>query len=143
MSWSLSTTAHGTRWDSFFDDFWSKSGELLGTSRRASVLPVNAWLGEEDAVVRVKIPGVEPSEVDISVDGNTLKVSGERHDRQESDGEQYHRRERFTRKFERQVRVPFQIDAKGVEALYENGILEVHLPRTAADRPRKIKVRGK
>ena len=93
----------------------------------------------------LEVPGVEPSDVEVSVDGNVLKVSGERRDERTEDAgedERFHRKERFVGRFERHLELPFRVAVEKVEARFDRGILEIRLPRTDEDRPRKIPVKA-
>ena len=54
----------------------------------------------------------------------------------------WHRRERRRGRFARSVTLPFEVEAGAVEARFENGLLEVRLPRLASQRPRKIEIQS-
>lgn len=123
----------------FFEEFWKGTGGLLGTTRN-STPPVKAWVGDDDAVVTMELPGIEPSDVEVSVEGDVLEISGERKAHETGDGDRYHRRERFTGHFERHLKLPFRVKPDAVEARFDKGVLEVRLPRAEEDRPRKIEV---
>jgi HSP20 family protein len=103
---------------------------------------VNAWLGEGDIIVTAELPGVDPGKVDISVVGDTLTISGLRETLQLKEGESYHRQERGHGRFTRSLQLPFHVDAGKVEATYDRGILQMTLPRSEADKPRKISVKS-
>ena len=103
--------------------------------------PMNVWLGQENAIVAVELPGVEQNELDISIIGNTLKISGSRPAEKIGDRERCYQQERSTGSFARSLQLPFQVDAAHVEAKYERGILEIVVPRSEADKPKKISVK--
>ena len=146
MAWSL-FNPHASHSNPTFSDLldalWNQvpSGHFAG-STPAPQAPVDACVSSEDAVVTVELPGVDPSEINVSVEGDTLKVWGERKTPEPAEGEHYHRRERTHGSFERAVEVPFRIDPKGVEAGYENGVLRVRLPRAPEYKPRRIEIKG-
>jgi HSP20 family protein len=102
---------------------------------------VNAWLGQEDIVISAELPGVDPANVDISVVGDTLTISGSREPEPLKEGENYHRQERRHGRFTRSLQLPFHVEAGKVEAKYDKGILQMLLPRAEADKPRKISVK--
>jgi len=102
--------------------------------------PVNVWSGDEAVVVTAEVPGIEPSDLDISVVNDTLTVRGARKADELKTDERYHRRERGYGDFVRTVRLPFRIDGDHVEAKVNKGVLVVHLPRAAEDRRKRISV---
>jgi HSP20 family protein len=109
-----------------------------GTGRRYP--PLNAWVSDQDIVVDVELPGVDPKKVDISVVGSTLTLSGRREREDLKEGETYHRTERRHGNFARTVELPFRVEAGAVKATCRNGILRLTLPRMEADKPRKIAI---
>ncbi len=108
----------------------------------ASFPAMNVWTGDDTAVITAEVPGVSADEIDISVVGETLTLSGERKPEDLEGGVRYHRRERGGGRFSRSIELPFRVDADKVEAAYDKGILRVTLPRAEADKPRKITVRA-
>ncbi len=103
--------------------------------------PVNLWAGDDGVAVTAEIPGVDPEGIDVSVEGDVLRISGERK-APEAEGASWHRRERAFGAFARTVQLPFRVDPDAVEARFRNGLLEVLLRRPAEDRPRKIDIKA-
>lgn len=94
--------------------------------------------GETEIVVRAEAPGFEPDEIDVHLSGNRLVVQAE-HKAEESNSSghvSHHGR------FYRAMTVPSGIESDKIEASYKNGILEVHLPKGAEARSRRIAVVG-
>mgnify|MGYP001581998692 CR=1 FL=1 len=106
------------------------------------VPPVNAWIGEADAVVTAELPGMDLNKMEISVVGDTLTISGAREVEALKEGESYHRQERQCGNFSRSLQLPFHVDADKVKAVYEKGVLNITLPRSEAEMPRKISIKG-
>lgn len=102
---------------------------------------INVWAGENDMIVTSEIPGIDPKEIDISVKGDTLTVSGSRTPEETKEGEVYHRRERGHGRFSRTIQLPFKVDAGKVGAKYEKGVLSIKLPRAEEDKPKKISIK--
>jgi HSP20 family protein len=73
--------------------------------------------------------------------GDTLTLSGTRRPDELQEGERYHRRERTSGHFSRTFQLPFRIEDKQVEAVFEKGVLHISLPRAEADKPKKIAVK--
>jgi HSP20 family protein len=102
---------------------------------------MNVWTNEESAVITAELPGVNSEEIDISVVGDTLTLSGNRQLEELGEGDKYHRRERSYGKFTRTFELPFLVEADKVEAVFEKGVLHISLPRAEADKPKKIAVK--
>ena len=104
--------------------------------------PVNIWISDDNVVVTAEIPGVEASDLDISVHNNTLTLRGSVSPEKPEENRKYHRRERAGGSFARSWQLPFDIDRDKVEAKLENGVLELTLPRSVKDKPKKIQVKS-
>lgn len=102
---------------------------------------INVWTDEDGAVVTAELPGLEPDDLDISVEEDTLTMRGERH-MEEKDGVTYHRRERRYGSFVRTFRLPFRVAADQVEATFKSGVLNIVLPRAEEEKPKRISVRA-
>ncbi|MCS6985680.1 MAG: Hsp20/alpha crystallin family protein [Leptospiraceae bacterium] len=103
--------------------------------------PLNIWNNAEKVLVDVELPGYTADQIEVTVSGETLTVAGERKENAPQDAE-WHRRERFSGRFSKTIRLPYPVEASRVEARLENGILKLELPRSEADKPRKITVKG-
>ena len=102
---------------------------------------MNVWTNEDGAVITAELPGIDPKGVDISVNNDTLTVTGNRQPEELPQDATYHRRERGSGRFSRSFQLPFQVEAGKVMATFERGILQITLPRAEADKPRKIAVK--
>lgn len=102
---------------------------------------VNVWVGEQDAVVSAEMPGVDIEKIDISVVHDSLTISGIREPLALGEGESYYRQERDYGRFTRTLQLPFNVEANKVEARYENGVLSITLPRSEADKPKKVAIK--
>jgi HSP20 family protein len=109
-------------------------------SGRTTFPAVNVWGDENEAVVSVEIPGVDPKDVKLSVEENILTIDGERKAETFGESDIQVRRERPTGRFTRSLRLPFEVEADKIIARYENGLLNVRLPRREATKPRKIEI---
>ena len=101
---------------------------------------VNIWSNDEKAVLTAELPGIDPQDLDITVKNDVITIRGKREARQPGENETLIRRERETGSFVRSFELPMKVDADNVSAEYRRGILEVTLPRSEADKPRKINV---
>ena len=96
---------------------------------------------EDGVIVSAKLPGVAAENINISVKENTVTIAGTREAKTLEEGQKFLRRERRDGDFSRTFRLPFAVDRNGVEAVFENGVLSVSLPRAEEDKPRKIQVK--
>ncbi|MBP7528753.1 MAG: Hsp20/alpha crystallin family protein [Syntrophorhabdaceae bacterium] len=103
---------------------------------------VNIWTDGEETLVTTEIPGIEAGAIDISVAGKTLILKGAREPEQLDEGNSYHRRERWYGQFTKAIELPFTINAEKVGASFANGILTITLPRSEAEKPKKITIKS-
>ena len=101
---------------------------------------VNVWEKENSLVVTTELPGMDPDNINISVTGAMLTISGTSKADAIKEGETYLRQERELGNFQRNIQLPFQVDPQKVEAKYERGILKITLPRLKEDLPKKIEI---
>ena len=94
-------------------------------------------------VVKAELPGMKEEDIDVSVIGDTLTVKGEKKTESEVKEEDYYRCERSYGSFYRSVPLPSTVDASKIKADFEDGVLEVTLPKTAEVKPKKIAVSAK
>lgn len=121
-----------------FSDTFSLAGGRIAPGYPA----INVWTNEESAVVTAELPGVKPDDIDISVEGDTLTLTGSRQPDELKEGETYHRRERRYGRFTRTFQLPFQVEVDQVEAIFDKGVLHISLPRAEVDKPKKIAIKA-
>ena len=118
------------------------AGGLRG--REAFVPQVELTERENDYLMRVDLPGLREQDVDIRVDDdNVVTISGERRDEETKRERGYEYTERTYGSFSRSVQLPRGVDTSKVEADFRNGVLEVHVPKSEAARPRHIPIGGR
>ena len=93
-----------------------------------------------DFVVRVELPGMDKDDCEISLEGNTLLVRGEKRFETEALNSTYHVMERAYGAFQRAIPLPRNVNIAQAEATFKNGVLTVRLPKAAPDRARRITV---
>lgn len=103
---------------------------------------LNVWSNGEALLITAEVPGVKPEDLEISVVGDTLSLSGVRQADDLPQGARYHRQERGFGKFARTLQLPFPVKVEAIEATFKDGVLRIHLPRADEDRPRKIAVKA-
>lgn len=103
-------------------------------------LPLDVIERDDAFIVKASLPGVKPEDLDISYVDNTLTIKGELKEEVQQEGERYHLRERRFGQFMRSITLPVAIDPDKIEAVYENGVLTLTLPKAEEVKPRKIQV---
>jgi len=115
-----------------------------GSAERSSRFPaLNLSETEDSLIVEAEIPGISSEQVEVTVHGDELQISGSRPHRQapaEGETAVWHRQERGTGSFERSLSLPVSVDSTLVEAHLANGVLRVTCPKAAAAKPQKIRV---
>ncbi len=130
-------------WNSLFEGLANGSGSV-----RYSWVPAVDIEDHGDAyLITADLPGVRPEDVDISLDGDVLKVSGKRaHEAQKTEGEhdgvRYHRIERMYGSFQRSFQLPADVDPEAVEAHGADGVLTIKISKQATVAPRRITVKS-
>ena len=87
-------------------------------------------------ILTADIPGLNKSDIDISIEDNTMKLSGSREYKKTDEGIEYHYQERNHGKFFRSFKLPISVDEENITAAFKNGILTVILPKTEEAQPK-------
>lgn len=103
---------------------------------------VNLWQSQDAVAVTAEVPGFTVKDIDITVQDQTLTLSGEREPTSHPDEAKWHRNERRYGKFMRSMGLPFAVDADKVEARLVNGVLQIVLPRPETDKPQRISIKA-
>ncbi len=129
--------------DRLFEESFILPRRLFGDVWSSTVyqLPVDVYETGDEYVVEAVIPGIPVDKINIEFQNGALTISGEV-PRTEHEGATYHLRERWYGRFQRTLTFPTAVDADKIEATLENGVLRVHLPKTAEARPKQIRVKA-
>lgn len=103
--------------------------------------PVDIHEDKDKYVVKAELPGMNQQDIDVSLEGNTLTISGERKQEDEKEEGENYRSERYFGRFQRSVTLPTGVDANEIQATYKDGILTVTLPKSEEAKPKQIQVR--
>ncbi len=121
---------------------------FVGPHRREWPAPAEGTLAldmyqtEDSIVVKSTVPGVKPDDIDITISGSTLSISGETTEEEEVKEKNYIRRERRHGSFSRSVVLPEGVDPDKAEATFDDGILTLTIPKVAEAKPKVIKIKG-
>jgi HSP20 family protein len=125
-----------------FDDFLPEG--WWGEGRGAEWGPaIDIAETPESVVIKAEVPGVNPKEIEVSVNENTLTLRGEKKDEKEEKGKNFHRIERSYGAFSRTITLPCPVDGTKAEAESRDGVLAITLPKQKAAIPKKIEVKTK
>ncbi len=97
---------------------------------------------EDKVVATVELPGIDPKEVEVSVEDSTLTISGERRFASEVKEENYHRIERRYGAFSRAITLPQTVDTGKVDARFDKGVLTIEVPKVEKAKPKKIQIKA-
>ena len=104
-----------------------------------TVMPMDGLRRDEDVVLRFDLPGIDPDSIEVTVDRGVLSVSARREE-EIGEHERVFVRERAMGTFTRRVYLSEHLDAEGIEAAYNNGVLAVRIPVLEKARARKVAV---
>ena len=127
---------------SFFEDFdedWSKLPEKITSFTPA----VDIYQDKNNVIVETPLAGVDPEKVNIYVENDVLKIEGKSEHKSEIDEKNYYRKEVRYGSFYRSVALPTHVKADKAEAIFENGMLKVVIPKAEEVKPKTIKVKTK
>src|SRR5918997_3831756 len=123
-----------------FRDFDRLTQQLLGTTNRPAVMPMDAWRQGDRFVIEFDLPGVNRDSIDIDVERNVLTVRAER---VAGNGDwQRLASERTHGQFSRQLVLGDNLDLARIEAGYDNGVLRLVVPVAEKAKPRKVEIAG-
>ena len=95
---------------------------------------------EDHFVLRADLPGLSESDVNIELEDNVLTIAGERKSGHEQRGEGFYRVERAFGSFSRSLTLPEGVNADAIQANFDNGVLEVRIPKPEQQKPRKVQI---
>ena len=140
------------RWPSFFDpDFDRFLQDRLPSlfPRDDESMSPTDWAPDVDVreeddrfVIRADLPGVDPKDIEVTLENNVLTIRGERSEEHKEEREGYHRTERFQGKFFRRFLLPDAGNASDVNARSDKGVLEISIPKSRGSQPTRIEIKS-
>jgi HSP20 family protein len=135
---------HG--FDQIFNRILSNSPSTgdRGVRTLAAIPPIEVWVdkNEKKYHLNIALPGLDPKEVQVDLQGNQLSVSGEHRSEDERKDANYLEREFSFGSFERLITLPEGIDTERLSAEYNNGVLEISAPLRASALPKRIEIKS-
>lgn len=149
MPRSLPTQSSNSVWDFMseveraFEDLWG--GQRSGAPRVSTQLgvftpAVDVQETSDYYLLCVDVPGMSQKDVNLSLANGRLSISGERRHDERKDDKNFRRFERSYGRFQRSFQLPQDIDESKVQARYENGVLEIMIPKSEVAKPRSIHI---
>ncbi|HVH85830.1 MAG TPA: Hsp20/alpha crystallin family protein [Terriglobales bacterium] len=126
----------------FFDEFLARvSGNADGDFQLSSFTPAtDIYEDDQHLTLTLEVPGVSEKDINITLEGHTLTVSGERKPNKEQKRDKFHRAERFYGTFSRSFTLPNTVDPNSIHANYDNGIFQLQMAKRAEAKPKQIKM---
>ncbi|HEY2644155.1 MAG TPA: Hsp20/alpha crystallin family protein [Galbitalea sp.] len=125
-----------------FRDLDRFTAGLVGGRQGLRLMPMDLYKESDHYILDVDLPGVDPGSIDIDVDGQLLTIRAQRtlRGQERQEGMDWLSQERPAGSFMRQLTLGDGIDAEGISANYENGVLSITIPVSERAKPRKIEV---
>ena len=102
--------------------------------------PVDIAEEKDRIVLTAELPGFQPQQLDVQMEGGVLTLKGERKFEEENEGHNYHRVERSYGQFVRSFTLPNNVDRDSIKATFADGLLHIELPKREEAKPRQIKI---
>lgn len=129
-------------WGRWFDDFLMPLGRWDPESEVAKFTPrIDVRDTPEAFVFTAEVPGIKPEDIQVSVQGDTLTISGEKRQESKQEEETWFRTERSYGSFMRQFSLPTAVDSEHVKAEVDDGVLTVSLMKIPETKPKQIKIK--
>ncbi|OIO20097.1 MAG: hypothetical protein AUJ23_00875 [Candidatus Magasanikbacteria bacterium CG1_02_32_51] len=110
-------------------------------NQKTFVPAVDIYETKEDVMVETTLPGVNPEQIEISVEGGVLTIQGESKREHEIDEKNYYRKEVRSGSFFRQVALPVSVQEDNVSAEFEDGVLRIKCPKSEDKKSKKVNVK--
>jgi HSP20 family protein len=126
--------------DDLFRGFFDEEPAWWGRPFETGMIPaVESFVEDGTLFVRADLPGIDPKDVELSIEGDHLTIKGERKLEREKKGEHGYREVRYGR-FERTIEVPDGVDPDTVKATYKDGVLEITMKTPKGLEPKKVPI---
>ena len=125
-------------WPDFDEEFFSLPSEMVNFTPA-----VDVYEDKDNVVVESPLAGIDPDKVNIEIEDNVLKISGQQEKKTEVDEKEYYRREVRSGAFYRAVALPKAVDGDKAEAEFKDGMLKITVPKKEEAKPKKIAVKAK
>lgn len=133
----LGITSPRSDWDEVFNRFFGEPGHMWAGGY---TVPTDVFHTEDDLVIRMDLPGVDPDAVEVTVQENVLLINGTRKFAWDADKVRFVRRGTFYGDFTQRVALGKGLNVESINAHYDNGVLELRIPYLEEVQPKKIAI---
>ncbi len=130
--------------DSIFDDLFNELYSLQTSFLSKSGMDLSPRIDisktDNEYKIEAELPGVQQKEIDVKIDNNILTIKGKKEDIKEEKEKNYHLRERYYGAFQRSISLPNNIEPEKIKASFENGVLNISVPKSDKRTPKKIEI---
>lgn len=136
------------KWSPFFDPFEEMDrsfGSLLPSmsGAQAFVPAIDMYEDKDNVIVETQLAGIDPKEVEVSIENDVLVIKGESEKKSEVDDKNYYRKEIRRGSFYRSVHLPTHVEGDQAQAVAADGVLKITVPKRAEPKPKQIKIQSR
>jgi len=130
-----------TNLNSLLDNFFTTSDDIFNIGQRTESLPaVNVSETDDNFVLELAAPGKSKDDFDVDISNGVITISTESEEKSETEEKNYTRKEYSFNSFSRSFSLPDNVEASGIRAKYNEGVLTVDLPKNEPSKPETTKV---
>lgn len=127
--------------ESFMPSNWMRIPRLRRLKQLEEFNPsVDMYDKKDEIVVKAEVPGMKKEDITVSVTDDVLTIKGEMKKEEEVKKEDYYYSERSSGSFSRILDLPAKVKADKIKAKFENGLLEIHMPKADGSKPKEVKI---
>jgi HSP20 family protein len=104
---------------------------------------VDMYEDKDNIVIETQLGGIDPEKVDVSIENNVLTIKGESEKKSEVEDKNYYRKEIRRGSFYRSIPLPTKVDGDKAQAVNEDGMLKITVPKASEVKPKTIKIQNK
>ncbi|MBI5037210.1 MAG: Hsp20/alpha crystallin family protein [Candidatus Kerfeldbacteria bacterium] len=127
-----------SEFDKFFNDM-----PMVASNIHSFTPAVDIYQDKDNVIVETPLAGVDPKNVEITIENDVLKIEGSMEHKSEVDDKNYYRKEVRAGSFYRAVALPTHVKGGDAKADFENGMLKIVIPKAEEVKPKSIKVNVK
>ncbi len=131
------------KWTPFIDPLLGDELENWPKMATSFTPAIDVYQDKNYVMVESPLAGIDPDKVDISIENDVLEIKGQTEKKTEVEDKNYYRKEVRAGSFYRAVQLPTRVVGDKAEAVYENGVLTVKIPKAPEAKPRSIKIKAK